>query len=144
MSASKLEDFMFEGYVVPLVMMSFKGSDRDHIMMLTMKYDNFQEFIDEQGKYFDMLKAVSEKEIITDIVKLYIKLQTRNSLCQYNHNWNIDEIGDFSKVEEIIDSVIDKNKDSLLDKVGKHFKHIYERYCENTLKSDKYNIFSHL
>jgi hypothetical protein len=140
----KLEDFMFEGLIIPLLMMHFRGADREDIVMLTLRYDNFQEFMDEQGKYFDMLKVLTEKEIVTDIVKLYIKLQIKNSLCQYNHTWNLNEVGDFQKVEEVIDDCVDKNKDALLNKVKNHFKQVYDKYCENILKSDNFNIFRRL
>lgn len=140
----KVEEYMFDGLIIPLLMMTHRSSDRDDIVMLTMKYDNFQEFVDEHEKHFDLLKVVTHGEVITNIVSFYINEQIRNSLSQYHHTWNLDEIGDINKVYEVIDKSIHNNKDKLLLKVKFHFKQIYDRYCENTLKSDDLNIFTRL
>lgn len=131
MNDAKLASDWFKMLTLPLLGMWARGADREDIIMLTFRYDNFSEFLEEQGKFFMWLNFSTVSKKIAAIVKLYTILQIKNSLCQYHHNWNIEEIGDFDKVEEILALGIELHEKELEEKVKQMYPLFYQKVCDS-------------
>lgn len=125
-----IENF-YLGMVVPLINMWCRCADREDIIMLTFKYDNFPEFFDELSPMFLFLPYSSVKKKVAGIIRLYVTLQVRNSLCQYHHTWNIDEVGNFGEVEDVIFQCIENHQDDILNEVKEKHYEIYKKICDS-------------